>query len=392
MSTPSVAAQAHALQDWIVERRRTLHRQPELSFREEKTAAFVERELGALGYENLRTRLAGHFSLCAELPGRDTGRIVALRADMDALPIEEETESPFRSQVSGVSHMCGHDAHTAMLLGVARLLKQRQSDLPCTVRLFFQGAEETSPGGALDFVETGLLDGVTSIYGLHVFPWGDTGTLHLIEGRAMAGVETFTLIVRGKGGHAAYPHMGHDAVLASAHIVTALQQIVSRTVDPLEPAVVSVTRLHGGEAHNVLPETVEIGGTIRSFRPDIAEHYGGLVRRIANGVAEGFGCTVEYVSFGGYPPLVNDSAACERMRAAGRADLFPGGVQDAPPTMGAEDFAHYAARVPGAFGMIGVAAPDDTERFGLHHPRFRVDEEALWRGTALLATLALEGQ
>ncbi|MCB0075621.1 MAG: amidohydrolase, partial [Caldilineaceae bacterium] len=186
---------AKAIQDWIVTRRRFLHQHPELSFEEEKTAAYVERELKWLGYTRIHARLNGNHSLCAELLGRDDSRWIALRADMDALPIQEESDLPFRSQNPGVAHMCGHDAHTAMLLGAARLLKEREADLPCNVRLFFQGAEETTPGGALDFIEAGLLEGVQSIYGIHVHPWTDTGTLSLTDGRALAGVETFSLRV-----------------------------------------------------------------------------------------------------------------------------------------------------------------------------------------------------
>ncbi|MDK2970313.1 MAG: hypothetical protein PWP23_68 [Candidatus Sumerlaeota bacterium] len=386
-----IATAAQSIQDWVVTRRRFLHQHPELSFEEEKTAAYVQRELKWLGYTRIHPNLNGNHSLCAELLGRDSTRCIALRADMDALPIQEETEGPFKSQVPGVSHMCGHDAHTAMLLGAARLLKEREADLPCNVRLFFQGAEETSPGGALDFIETGFLDGVESIYGIHVHPWTDTGTFNLTEGRALAGVETFSLRVFGKGGHAAYPHTTCDPVVAAAQIITALQQIISRTQNPFEPAVISITKIHAGDAHNVIPEKVDLGGTIRSFRMDIHNHYAKLIMRIAQGVAEGFGCTVEYSTPGGYPPLINDPEACDRMRSVA-TELFPGGILEARPTMASEDFAHYTSRIPGAFGFLGVAEPADSERYGLHHPRFRLDEDALWRGTALLATLALEGR
>ncbi len=388
--TASLLGSAQAIQDWIIARRRHLHQNPELSFCEEQTSAYVEQELRSLGFTTIHARLNGNFSLCAELLGRDLNRCIALRADMDALPIEEQHPCDFRSTAPGVSHMCGHDAHTAMLLGAARLLKEREADLPCTVRLFFQGGEEKAPGGARDFIESGMLEGVDAIYGLHVDPRHDTGTIHFIEGPAMAGVDEFTISIIGKGGHAAFPHENHDPVLAAANVIMALQQIVSRTVDPFDPTVVSVTSIHGGEACNVTPPEVILKGTYRSFHVDLHDHFGGLVSNIAHNVAEGFGCMAETTIIQGYPPLHNHPTALHRMREAAR-EFFPDGIADGKPMMGSEDFAFYTHVVPGCFAFLGVAHPADEDRYMLHHPKFHLDEDALFRGTAILAKMALNG-
>lgn len=387
----ALADRARELLPWIVERRRHLHRHPELSFEEQNTATFVESELRALGIERIRTRLNGNHGLCAEIPGRDEGSIVALRADMDALPIQEETDVPFRSSVPGVGHLCGHDAHTAMLLGVARLLVQSPEPPPSTVRLFFQGSEEKLPGGAPDFIKEGLLEGVRAIYGLHVDPRNDVGTVDLIGGHALAGVDEFTIQVVGKGGHAAFPHATHDPVLAAAHIVTALQQVVARNTDPLEPAVLSVTRIHGGEAFNVIPSRVSLNGTIRSFRNDMHAHFAALLTRTAENVAAAFGCRVEIEQPPGYPPLLNHTEVqpnVERIAAS-----LPGidNVLHGAPIMASEDFAYFTQEVPAFFTFLGSTTPgtEAGERHMLHHPLFRIDEDALWRGTALMASLAL---
>jgi len=386
----SVCASAAAIQDWIVAHRRALHENPELSFHEEKTSALVERELRELGYTNITTRLNGNWGLCAELIGRDRQRCVALRADMDALPIEEEWDSPFRSRNKGVAHLCGHDAHTSMLLGAARILKEHEAELPCTVRLFFQGAEECVPGGARDFVETGMLEGVDEIFGLHVDPLEDTGCLLTRVGPMMAGVGNFRISISGQGGHAAAPHHANDVVLTASHVVLALQQIVSRRIDPIEAAVVSVTRIHGGTATNIIPESVVLEGTYRSYSSNIHDIYGNAIREIAEHTAHACGCTANVEIFEGYPVLVNNADAVNRMRASGE-EIMPGDVHESHMRMGAEDFAIYGHHVPACFAYLGVAHPADNERFNVHHPRFHIDEEALWRGSAVLANLALSG-
>jgi len=385
----ALSSRAQEIAPWIVERRRWLHQRPELSYQESETAAFVERELRSLGFDRIEARLDGNWSICAELAGRDPSRCIALRADMDALPIQEDSDLPFRSERDGVAHLCGHDGHTSMLLGAARLLKEREADLPCNVRLFFQGGEERFPGGANDFINAGKLDGVEAIYGLHVHPLLDVGQVQVSPGPRMAGVGEFTITVRGVGGHAAYPHATRDPILAAAHIVTALQQVVARREDPVQPGVLSVTQFHGGSAFNVIPSEVRLNGTYRGFRPDLAAFYSGLIRETAEGVAAAFGCTVEFEFPPGYPPLRNAEARVDLVRTAAGCVFGPENVGEQEQSMGSEDFALFSERVPAAFAWLGVASPGDTDRYMLHHPRFRLDEDALCRGAALLATTAL---
>lgn len=396
----SLVADARAIQPWIVERRRHLHAHPELSFEEKETAAFVERELHALGIEVIATRVGGHWGLCAELKGRDPRRFIGLRADMDALPILEENEVAFRSTRDGVGHLCGHDAHTACLLGAARLLKQREAALPATVRLFFQGAEEVIPGGAIDFIDAGLVDGLEAVYGLHVDPRFDVGSIEVLDGPAMAGVCDFEITVTGRGGHAAHPDAAIDPIIAGAHIVTALQTIVSRRVNPIEPAVLTVTQFHAGSATNIIPPEATLVGTVRSYRPDMSLRYEPLVRHTVEKTAEALGCTAAMRWEPGYPPVLNNAAAAARMRTAAAAffDGAPspanaptgGGVRPGgEPSMGGEDFAHFALKVPGAFGKFGVSRPGQTDRPSLHNPRLMVDEDALWRAAGLLARLGM---
>ncbi|MCB2154189.1 amidohydrolase [bacterium] len=386
-----ISKAAKSISDWIIARRRFLHEHPELSFQEEKTAEYVERELKWLGYTTIHTRLNGNYGICAELLGRDLERCIALRADMDALPIQEETEWAHKSKKDGVSHMCGHDSHTAMLLGAARLLKEREAELPCTVRLFFQGGEEKFPGGARDFIASGMLEGVDSVFGLHVHPLQDTGTMALRDGRLMAGVDEFTITVRGKGGHAATPHETRDPIVAASAIVLELQHIISRRTDPFEPGVVTIGQIHGGSAFNVIPETVTLNGTVRSFRPDMHEHYSGLVEKIATSVAQAHDCEAKVDMPEGYPVLTNDVDATEKMRAAAKEVLGEGGISLAMPIMGSEDFALYTRERPSCFGFLGVSAPADEDRYFLHHPKFHIDEDALWRGAAVLAQVAMNG-
>lgn len=402
-----LADAARAILPWIVERRRHLHAHPELSFEERETSAFIEAELRAPGIEILATRVGGNWGLCAQIAGRDAGRIIGLRADIDALPIREENDVPFRSTREGVGHLCGHDAHTASLLGAARLLAERRAHLPATVRLFFQGAEEKIPGGAIDFVNAGLVDGLAAVYGLHVDPRLDVGSIEVLDGPSMAGVSNFTIHIDGRGGHAAHPELATDPIVAAAHVIVALQTIVSRRVDPLEPAVVSVTQINAGSASNIIPPTARLVGTVRSYRTDIDARFEPWLRTTVERTAAAHGCSARVEWLPGYPPVLNEPTAAARMRAAAaayfdgspsRASGLPdanatgGGVRaTGQPSMGGEDFAHYLRRVPGAFGKFGVSRPGQTDRPMLHHPRLSVDEDALWRAAALLAHLGLEG-
>lgn len=383
----NLAADAEQLAPWINERREHLHRHPELSFEEKETAAFVRRELQSLGYTPSDSIAPGRHGFFADLdaPNGD-GRWVLLRADMDALPIVEENDVPFRSEKEGVGHLCGHDSHTSMLLGAAKLLRERREALPVNVRLVFQHAEETAPGGAVDFVRAGAVEPMSACFGLHVSPRVDLGRVGLHAGPTMAMVGGLDITVKGRGGHAASPHETADPVPAASAIVLALQQIVSRRLPPLEAGVVSVTTIHGGSAFNVVPPEVRIGGTLRTYNqargPEMIE----MVTRIATQTALAWNCEADVRASFSYPPVVNDARAVEASRAACDRLFGEGTAVPFEPSMGAEDFAYFAREKPSSFVFLGVREPG-SEYFPLHHPQFLPDSRVFWKGAALLAAM-----
>lgn len=388
MSHPDLLNEAVAIQDWIVEIRRTLHRHPELGYQEFKTSALVRQKLEELGIP-FRYPVA-ETGVVAQI-GRGEGPCVALRADMDALPILEEADIPFRSEVDGRMHACGHDCHTSMLLGAAKLLKAREAELPGTVKLFFQPAEEGGGGGGR-LCEEGALENpdVQRVFGLHVWPHLPTGSIGSRAGTFMAATGRFEMWVHGKGGHGAMPHLCIDPVTTAAKLVCELQTIVSRETDPLESAVVSVTGMQGGDAFNVIPQSMRLIGTFRSLTSEGLEHLKDRIREVASHVALANRCTAE-VEFAGpdYPATVNDSTCWEVVRELGKGMLGPYAVHELPPTMGGEDFAFYAERVPGCFVGLGIRSEEEGSVFSVHHPRFKMDERALPIGTALHVAFAL---
>lgn len=379
---------AVSIQDWIVEIRRTLHRHPELGFQEFKTSALVRQTLEELGipyrYPVAETGVIGQI-------GKGDGPCVALRADMDALPILEEADVPFRSEVDGKMHACGHDCHTAMLLGAARLLKERESELPGTVKLFFQPAEEGGGGGGRLCEEGALVNPkVQRVFGLHVWPPIPTGTIGSRAGTFMAATGRFEMWIHGKGGHGAMPHLCIDPVATAAKLVCELQTIVSRETDPLEAAVVSVTGMQGGDAFNVIPQSMKLIGTFRSLTSEGLALLKERIREVASHVALANRCSAE-VEFPGpdYPATVNDAECWKLAGEIGREILGPYSVQELPPTMGGEDFAFYAEQVPACFVGLGIRSEEEGSTFGVHHPRFKMDERALPVGTALHVAFAL---
>jgi hippurate hydrolase len=366
----------------IVALRRDIHREPELGFDTEKTAEKVLAALDGLPLE-IETGIAQN-GIVATLRGE--GPTVALRADMDALPIQEDTGLPFASEIDGRMHACGHDAHTSMLVGAAHALSGMRDRLNGTVRFVFQPAEEGGGGGKV-MVEEGVADDVSSIFALHLWPGLPFGKVATKAGPIMAAADAFEMEIKGSGGHGAMPHLAADAVVIAAQVVTALQTVVSREVDPVEPAVLTVGEIGAGTAFNIIPEKARLGGTVRTLNADLRQRMPGRIEEIARGVAKGMRGDAKLDYHFSYPVTVNDEGAAGRV--LGVAEKLFGGesVLELPdPSMGAEDFAYFLEKVPGAFIWLGVG--EDVS--GLHTPQFAFDEEVLPRGSALLAALALE--
>src|SRR5215210_819649 len=370
--------------DKIVALRRDIHREPELGFDTEKTAEKVLAALDGLPLD-LETGVAQN-GIVATLRGEGEGPTVGLRADMDALPIEEETGLPFASEIEGRMHACGHDGHTSMLVGAAHALSGMRDRLGGTVKFVFQPAEEGGGGGGV-MVDEGVADDLSSIFALHVWPGLPFGKVATKAGPIMAAADAFEMEIRGSGGHGAMPHLAADAVVIAAQVVTALQTVVSREVDPVQPAVLTVGEIGAGTAFNIIPEKARLGGTVRTLDPDLRERMPGRMEAVARGVAKGMrgDATLDYTF--SYPVTVNDEGAANHALDVAE-DLFGAeSVLEIPnPSMTSEDFAFFLEKVPGAFIWLGVG--EDVS--GLHTPQFAFDEEILPRGSALLAALALE--
>jgi len=371
----------------VVAWRRHLHQHPELSFQEHNTAQFVEEQLRRIpGLEVTRPTAT---SVLATLRGTaGPGRTVLLRADMDALPIHEENDFDFASSTPGVMHACGHDGHTATLLGSAAVLSGMRDELTGEIRFIFQHAEELFPGGAEEIVSTGVMDGVDIAIGAHLDSQMPVGLVGVRAGAVMAAPDTFEIVIRGKGGHAAHPEETVDPVVIGAQVVTNLQHIVSRNRDPLEPLVVSVTQFHAGTADNVIPETAVLGGTVRSFDPKLRERAPQLIERIVRGVTEAHGASYDLKYQFGYRSVHNDTAITEELRQVVRNAVGEAALIEKKPTMGGEDFSAYLTKAPGSFFFIGAGNTDSGITAPHHHPRFTVDEEALGIGLRVMVEAA----
>ena len=377
----------------VVADRRDFHEHPELAHQEVRTAGVVADRLRAIGLDDIRTGIAstGVTGLIRGTAGPG-GKTVLLRADMDALPIHELNEVEYRSRTDGVMHACGHDAHTAMLLAVTRLLMERRGEFAGTVKVLFQPAEEVPPGGAKPMIDAGVLEDphVDAAFGMHIAQSDPVGTLSVRPGPYMAAADRFRVVIHGKGGHGAHPHDTIDPVLIGAQIVTALQSLVAREVDPIESGVVTVAAFLAGEAFNVIPETAELRGTVRTFTPAnrdlLQERVGALVTGIAAAMrAE---ATVEYAR--GYPATVNDPELTELVRRACEATVGPDKVLTGAPMMGAEDFSYFLEAVPGSFFFVGSKNPERGLVWGHHHPRFDLDEAAMAVGIEAMTRVALD--
>ncbi|WP_263560250.1 amidohydrolase [Paenibacillus polymyxa] len=374
----STGTKEQVLEQKLVEIRRHLHRYPELSNEEVETTAYIRRLLKEQDITILDVPL--RTGLVAEIGGQQEGPTVALRADIDALPIQEETGLPYASLHPGKMHACGHDFHTASLLGAAALLKQREHKLKGTVRLVFQPAEEKAKGAA-QVLDSGALAGVQAIFGLHNKPDLPVGTVGIKEGPLMAAADGFCIEVEGLSTHAAVPHAGIDPIVVSSHIITALQSIVSRSVNPLDSAVISVTKLHSGNAWNIIPDRAHLDGTIRTFDENVRAQVAERFEQVVKGVADAFGtkATIRWIE--GPPPVLNDGKlaviAVQAAEAVGLEVVRP------IPSSASEDFGFYQKNVPGVFVFVGTAGSQEW-----HHPAFDLDERALPGTAKLLASLA----
>lgn len=386
----SLLAQATGFEAELVEMRRHFHQHPELSFREFETAAECARRVEALGYAVRRD--VGKTGVVAELRNGE-GPVIALRADMDALPIQEENDVEYRSNVPGVMHACGHDAHMTMLIGAARLLKvaHARGELPGgTVRLLFQPSEESADeenkSGARRMIEEGAFDGVDAVFGLHIGAHLPAGIFSISSGPIMAGNDTFIITVRGKSAHAARPHEGVDAIVLAAHIVTACQTIVSRHVDPFEQGVLSIGMISGGTAENIVADRVMLRGTLRYFNGEVRKTIRRELERACK-IAKTLGGDYDLDIRDGYPPVVNDARMTDLARRAVAGVLGPAAIAPMTPMMGAEDFAVMLEQAPGTFIWVGAALKQPREH---HHPEFNVDESMLAKGAAAFAAIAIE--
>jgi hippurate hydrolase len=368
----------------IIALRQDIHREPELGFDTKKTAEKVLAALDGLPLE-IQTGVAQN-GIVATLRGGGDGPTVGLRADMDALPIHEETGLPFASETDGKMHACGHDGHTSMLVGAAHALSGMRDRLNGTVKFFFQPAEEGGGGGKV-MVDEGAADDVDSIFALHLFPGLPFGTVGTKAGPIMAAADSFEMKIKGKGGHGAMPHLTVDAIAIAAQVVTALQTVVSREVDPVEPAVLTVGQIQAGTAFNIIPETSWVAGTVRTLNADLRKQMPERIEGLARGVAGGMRGDAELDYNFSYPVTVNDAGAASRVLSVA-GDLFgEESILELPnPSMGGEDFAFFLQKIPGAFIWLGIG--EDVS--GLHTPTFAFDEEILPRGSALLSALALE--
>lgn len=369
----------------VVADRRHLHEHPELGMQEHGTAKFVIERLQALGVEDIRTGISetgvtGLIRGTGTGPGKD--RVVLVRADMDALPIQEENDVEYKSQTDGVMHACGHDAHTSILLGVTRMLMDRRDTFEGTVKVLFQPSEETGPGGAKWMIEQGVLEDpkVDACFGLHVWQNEPVGDVLVGDGPVMAASDRFTVTIQGKGGHGAMPHGCVDPIIVGMEIVNALQTLVSREVDPTESAVVTVGSFHSGHAPNVIPDTAEITGTVRSFKPEVRDLLERRIVELAEGVGKAMRADVTASYRRGVPATINDPEMAAIARQAAIEVVGEDHVRAQIPTMGGEDFSFFGENTPACYFFVGTNNEERGLVWGHHHPRFDIDEGALGIG------------
>jgi amidohydrolase len=378
---------AKEMESKIVEWRRYFHENPEPALKEFKTAKKVEETLKGFGIET--QMMAGGIAVRGFLKGGTRGKTIALRADIDALPLPEETGVPYKSKYPGVMHACGHDAHTAMLLGAAQILAAKKNELIGDVVFIFQPAEETGQG-AKKLVEEGVLDKVNAIFGIHVQSNFPSGTLHYRPGPVMAAGDFFDVKITGKGGHGGLPQLAVDPVAIAANAIATLQTVVSREVDPLESAVVSICKMQAGSAYNIIPDFATFGGTLRAHKLELRDYLPQRVEEIIKGVVTAMRGSYEFTLHQRFPLMANDEAMTSFAVKIAQELMGSDKVAQMKPLMGSEDFSYYLEKVPGTYVFLGVGNKTKGFIYPHHHPKFDLDEDALPMGTALYVTVAQE--
>ncbi len=373
----------------MIERRRHFHKYPELSYVEHETAGFVYRTLEALG--KLELSKPSPTSVMARLFGYEQGKVLVIRADIDALPLQEENDINYASQNPGVMHACGHDGHIAMLLSVAEILSGLQEQFKGEVRFIFQHAEEKHPpGGAEELVQAGVMKNVDCVIGAHLWVSLEVGKIGIIYGAMMASPDIFKITIKGRGGHAAAPHQTIDSIAIGAQVVTNLQHIVARNTDPLDNAVVSVTQFIGGTKDNIIPSTAEICGTVRTFDAKLRQEIPQLIERIVKGITQAHGATYNLSYHFGYRPVINSEGVTRVIADTVQEVLGKDALTIVKPSMGGEDFSAYLQKAPGAFFFVGAGNQAKGLSNPHHHSSFNFDEEALVNGVKIFVCAALK--
>ncbi len=383
LNSPQIRLEIRALQSQLISWRRHLHQYPELGFQEILTAQYISQQLQQMGVSH-QTEIA-KTGIVATVESSYSGSVVGIRADIDALPIQEANDIPYRSQHDGKMHACGHDGHTAIALGVAQYLRKYPDKFKGTVKIIFQPAEE-SPGGAKPMIEAGILQNpkVDAIFGLHLWNYLPKGTIGVRKGALMAAVECFELKIQGKGGHGAIPQHTVDSVVVGAQIVNALQSIVSRNINPLESAVVTIGEFKAGTALNVIADTAILRGTVRYFNPQFTGFFEQRMEQMIAGICQGYGATYDFNYWQLYPALINNEKMAELVHAVALEVIeTPLGIAPECQTMGGEDMSFFLQEVPGCYFFLGSSNPEKQLNYPHHHPCFNFDEDVLPMGVEM---------
>ena len=386
-----IKALAKSYADEFISVRRHLHQNPELSYKEFETSKFIQNYLAQLG---ISFQVMGTTGVIGLIQGKNpTSRVIALRADMDALPILEENNIDYKSKNEGIMHACGHDVHTSCLLGAAKILDELKNEWEGTVKLIFQPGEEKNPGGASILIKEGVLENpaVQAIFGLHVHPSLEVGKLSFRTGKVMASADELYMTIKGVGGHAAAPHLCIDPILIASHLIIALQQLVSRRNNPQNPTVLSITAFNGGNTTNVIPSEIKLKGTFRALNETWRFEAHQLIKQLVENLVTGMGGTVDLLIDVGYPCVFNNETLTGNAKTLAETLWGAENIGETEVRMGAEDFGYYTQKIPGCFYRLGTMNQAMGLTYGVHHSKFNIDEAAIEMGIATMAWLGAAG-